>query len=111
MSSLEYKVVRITNTYECIIATAASSISSRICAVISTVRIVWLTDGPLFPSSVNCRCPSIMFAVRRIASVSGRIRLLTVPVITMNGIGIFDVPWGTKCSNMCFVFFHLLTHL
>ena len=30
---------------------------------------VWLIDGPLFPSRVNNRCPAIMFAVKRTASV------------------------------------------
>ena len=42
--------------------------------MISTVSIVCLIDGPLFPSSVSRRCPAITFAVRRTASVPGRIR-------------------------------------
>jgi hypothetical protein len=25
-------------------------------------------------------------------------------MITMNGINMVGVPWGTKCSNMCLVF-------
>lgn len=104
MTSLEYRVLKIANTYDWIIATAASRISSRICAVISTVSIVCLMDGPLFPSSVNSRCPAIMFAVKRTASVPGRIRFLMVSMITMNGINMVGVPWGTKCSNMWFVF-------
>jgi hypothetical protein len=36
---------------------------------------MWLIDGPLFPSKVSSKCPAIMFAVRRTASVPGRIRL------------------------------------
>jgi hypothetical protein len=35
-----------------------------------------LIDGPLFPSSVNSKCPAIIFAVRLTASVPGRIRLI-----------------------------------
>lgn len=86
------------------IATAASRIRRRICAVISTVNIVWLIDGPLLPSRVNNRCPAIMFAVSRTASVPGRIRFLIVSMTTINGINMVGVPWGTKCSNMWFVF-------
>ena len=52
------------------------------------VNSVCLSDGPLFPSKVNNRCPAIMFAVRRTANVPGRIRLLIVSIITINGIGI-----------------------
>ena len=37
----------------------------RICAVIRTVNNVCLSDGSLFPSRVNDRCPAIMFAFRR----------------------------------------------
>jgi len=82
------------------IATAASRISNRICAVISTINRVCLIDGPLFPSNVNNKCPAIMFAVNRTANVPGRIRLLIVSMMTINGISIVGVPWGTRCSNM-----------
>lgn len=60
--------------------------------MISTVSIVCLIDGPLFPSRVSRRCPAIMFAVSRTASVPGRIRLLIVSMITMKGISIVGVP-------------------
>ncbi len=56
--------------------------------------------GPLFPSRVNSRWPAIMFAVKRTASVPGRIRLLIVSIMTINGISIVGVPCGTKCSNI-----------
>jgi hypothetical protein len=36
-----------------------------------------------------------MFAVKRTASVPGRIRLLIVSIITMNGISMIGVHWGT----------------
>lgn len=59
-----------------------------------------LIDGPLFPSKVNSRCPAIMFAVSRTAKVPGRIRFLIVSMMTMNGISMVGVPWGTRCSNI-----------
>jgi len=65
---------------------------------------VHLSDGLLFPRKVNNRCPAIMFAVRRTANVPGQIRLLIVSMITINGINMVGVPWGTKCSNMWLVF-------
>jgi hypothetical protein len=65
---------------------------------------VCLSDGPLFPNKVNSRWPAIIFAVRRTASVPGRIRFLIVSMITMNGINIDGVPCGTRCSNMWLVF-------
>ena len=80
-------------------ATAASKSRRKICTVISTVTSVLLIDGPLFPSSVSSKCPAVMFAVRRTASSPGRIRLLTFSMITINGINIVCVPWGTKCSR------------
>ena len=56
-------MLRIANTYDWMIATAASRIRRRICAVISTVNNVCLRDGPLLPSKVSSKCPAIMFAV------------------------------------------------
>jgi hypothetical protein len=41
-----------------------------------------------------------MFAVNRTARVPGRIRFLMVSMMTINGINIFGVPCGTRCSNM-----------
>jgi len=96
--------IYIANTYDWITVTAASRIKRRVCAVISTVSNVCLIDGPLFPSNVSSRCPAIMFAVKCTASVPGRIRLLTVSMITINGINVVGVPWGTECSNVRLVF-------
>jgi hypothetical protein len=61
---------------------------------------VCLIDGPLFPSRVNGKWPAIMLPVSRTAKVPGRIKLLIVSMITMNGIIAVGVPWGTKCSNI-----------
>jgi hypothetical protein len=38
------------------------------------------------------------------ANVLGRIKLLIVSMITMKGIIMVGVPWGTSCSNMWLVF-------
>ena len=65
--------------------------------------MVWFIDGPLFPSSVSRRCPAIMFAVRRTASVPGRIRLLIVSMIIMKGISVAGVPWvlSVRICGLC----------
>jgi hypothetical protein len=65
---------------------------------------VCLIHSPLFPSKVSSNCSAIMFAVKRTASVPGRMRLLIVSLITINGINTVGVPCGTKCSNMWLVF-------
>jgi len=57
---------------------------------------VCLIDDPLFPSRVNKKCPAIIFAVRRTVNVPGRIRLLIVSIIVINGISRVGVPWATK---------------
>jgi hypothetical protein len=58
----------------------------------------------LFPRRVNSRWPAIIFAVKRTASVPGRIKLRIVSMITINGISIVGAPCGTGCSNMWLVF-------
>ena len=59
-----------------------------------------LIDCPLFPNKVSSKCPAIIFAVKRTASVPGRIRLLIISVITLNGFNMIGVPYGIKCSNI-----------
>jgi hypothetical protein len=61
--------------------------------------MVCLIEGPLFPRRVNNRWPAIIFAVKRTANVPGRIKLLIVSMITINGISIVGVPCGTRCSK------------
>ena len=90
--STSAQFINLYDIYDWITATAASRISKRMCAVIRIVNNVCLSDGPLFPSKVNNKCPAIMFAVRRTANVPGRIRLLIVSMITINGINMVGVP-------------------
>lgn len=61
----------------------------------------------MLPSRVNKRWPAIIFAVNRTAKVLGRIIFLIVSIITIKGIKIEGVPWGTKWANICF---ELLIH-
>jgi len=46
------------------------------------------------------RCPAIMFAVRRIERVRGRIRLLMVSIRTIKEESNRGVPLGTRCKNI-----------
>jgi hypothetical protein len=49
--------------------TTDARINKRICAVIRIPSSDCLIVGPLFPRSVNKRCPAIMFAVSHTAKV------------------------------------------
>lgn len=62
-------------------------------------------EGPVFPNKVNNKCPAIMLAASRMASVPGRIMLLMVSINTIKGIKANGVPWGTKWANICCVWF------
>lgn len=94
-------MLKIVKTYDWIIATADSNISSKICV---KIRIEIITDDkefPVFPKRVNNKCPAIILAERRTAKVPGRITFLIVSIITIKGIRIAGVPWGTRWANMC----------
>lgn len=73
----------------------------------SKLIIINLIELPVLPKSVRRRWPAIIFAVRRIANVPGRITFLIVSMHTIKGISTGGVPWGTKCANICIV---LLIH-
>ena len=85
------------------IATAASNVSSKICEANNIITKYKDREGPVLPSKVNKRCPAIILAASRTASVIGRIILLIVSINTINGISGPGVPWGTKCANICWV--------
>lgn len=57
----------------------------------------------MLPNKVISKWPAIIFAVKRTASVPGRIILLIVSMHTIKGIKIPGVPWGTKWENICWV--------
>jgi len=65
---------------------------------------VCLTDGALSPSKVSRKCPEIMITVQRTAGVPGRIMLLIVSMVSIDGINTVGVPWGTECSNTRLIF-------
>jgi len=50
------------------------------------------------------RWPAIMFAVSRIARVSGRIMFLIDSIRTINIISAIGVPIGTRCAIVCLKF-------
>jgi hypothetical protein len=53
-----------------------------------------------FPRSVISKWPAIIFAVRRMARVAGRIKFLVVSIKTITGIRTGGVPWGIKWASM-----------
>jgi len=53
-----------------------------------------------FPSSVMRRCPAIRLAVSRTHKVMGRMRFLDSSIITMNGMRMDGVPWGSMWDSM-----------
>jgi hypothetical protein len=59
-----------------------------------------LIDGPLFFSKVSSKCPAVIFAVKRTASVPGRIRLLIVSMITINELTWLAYP-GVLSAQIC----------
>ena len=52
------------------------------------------------PSKAINKCPAIILAVSRIASVLGRIKFLMASMSTINDIRGTGVPCGTKWANM-----------
>jgi len=80
--------------------TEISKINNKICEKIIKFKIIiLLIEWPDDPRSDSNRCPAIMFAVRRIDKVNGRIIKLIDSIITINGIKIKGVPWGVRCLN------------
>jgi hypothetical protein len=61
---------------------------------------------PFWLSKVINKWPAIIFAVRRIANVPGRIIFLVVSISTIKGIKAGGVPVGIKCLNIFWVLFN-----
>lgn len=87
-------------------ATADSSTNKAIWLKINTVNIKVDNIFPVLLIRVNNKCPAIIFAVNRTAKVPGRIILLIVSIQTIKGIKTPGVPWGTRCINICWVWFN-----
>lgn len=88
-------------------ATAVSRVNKSNWVIIKIDSIIVDIEFPVFPNSVNNKCPAIILAERRTANVPGRITFLIVSIITIKGIKTEGVPCGTKWANICFV---LLIH-
>lgn len=94
---------RIENTYAWIIETEISKINNKSWVKIKIERVrMLLVDCPDEPRRERSRCPAIMFAVRRIARVNGRMISLIDSIITMNGIRRGGVPIGVKWEKKSF---------
>lgn len=65
-------------------------------------RIFKLIFWPEEPSKDNSKWPAIIFAVKRIARVSGRIINLMDSIITIKGIRMVGVPGGVKWERRLF---------
>lgn len=65
-------------------------------------NILDLIFWPIDPRRDNKRCPAIIFAVNRIAKVSGRMISLIDSIITMNGIKRIGVLWGVRWAKRLF---------
>lgn len=74
---------------------------------VTRLKVLYAKDSLMiaFPRSDMSKWPAIMFAVSRTHRVTGRIKLLTSSIRTMKFIKGTGVPWGSKCDNMCLVFF------
>jgi len=62
---------------------------------IDSVVIIRL-EHAAFPDKDISRCPAMRFAVKRILSVTGRIKLLRSSITTINGASINGVPDGIR---------------
>lgn len=87
---MAYNDERIENTYLWIIATHISNIIKNIC-----IKIIININELKFNNVIN-KCPAIKFAVNRIAKDNGRIKILVVSIITINGANIIGVFIGIK---------------
>ena len=66
-------------------------------------------EAPIFPNKLSKRWPATRLAARRTERVIGRITLLIVSIITINGIRNGGVPRGTRCAkNLCGAFIVLV---
>lgn len=86
-------------------ATAISKSVRATCPINNKGRARIGVKGVADLKRVINKWPAIMFAVRRIARVPGRIMFLTVSIITIKGIKIVGVPCGIRWANKLDVLF------
>ena len=70
------KMLKAANTYDCMIATADSRMSSGIYVMIKIIRRDIDRNGPVFHSKVISKCPPIIFD----ANTAGRLIFLIVSI-------------------------------
>jgi len=67
-------------------ATADSSVKSSICVKIKEKRIILEATAVWLPNKVIKRCPATILAIKRTASVKGRMIFLMDSMRTINGM-------------------------
>lgn len=100
-----YKVLKIVNTYDWITETLNSNVNKIIWIIIKIIIINIIDEFVVSLNNVNNKWPAIIFAVKRIDNVIGRIIFLVVSIKTIKGIKIIGVPWGIICANPRVIFF------
>lgn len=88
--------------------TAISNIIRRFWVIIIVNKVQEVNKGPDEPIRDNNKCPAIIFAVRRIAKVIGRIINLSDSIITIKGIRGIGVPWGVRWVRRLFKYIKIL---
>jgi len=84
-------------------ATADSSVKRRIWVKIKETKIKLEEEAVWFPRRVINKCPATILAIRRTASVKGRIIFLIDSIRTIKGMRRVGVLWGTRWANICFM--------
>lgn len=79
-------------------ATAISKVTKSIRSAINNKFDGLKLNLPCLPRRVRSKCPAIILAAKRTASVAGRIIDLIVSINTIIGISPVGVPKGTRCA-------------
>lgn len=85
-------------------ATADSKVVNVMGQIKQINALNFLNLNSELPSKHINKWPAIKLAVRRTHNVIGRIKFLTISIMTINAIRGIGVPCGSKCESMCLVF-------
>lgn len=78
-------------------ATAISKTVRAVCEINKGKNLV--KDINPLPASLSKRWPATMLAIKRMAKVIGRIKILIDSINTIKGINTTGVPLGTRCAK------------
>lgn len=79
--------------------TANSKVSKADCGMVNAILNTINVFIETFINKLINRCPATILALKRTAKVRGRMIILIVSTITINGLKILGVPWGIRCDN------------